>query len=387
MIFFTPRFSFRYRHHSPRACNAPLKAYYPISGVREEGRPLHGNFPITGEHVNCRCYLDSCLTGSLRVLAEKKTARLCVKKTKKTVCGVKILKNQKESEREREKGENMHALVNAFMRCLSFLLPPSWLCVSFCLWVGKECEDTLPPRPNPRARFKSRKPLTYEEVAAAAAEAQGGSSPSVSSGPGCVSPAATSPAAPQGPPSGRIWIGGLWRAVERVFGAPWVLLRHHWCPEKRRAALRTPYPVCAFEPSEIKSFQGGAAAAATTSAEAGKKGAGGRTLTHPSNMSGSVGIPEPNPALCAPDASAELGVDEVITVDQHTQEMGTVTITVAIQAAEDEEPEEVSSNHIDFLGGSCSEDELGRHDKSRFESVCHFVAGDAGGDSSRVCEV
>uniref|UniRef100_A0AAZ3R768 La-related protein 6 n=1 Tax=Oncorhynchus tshawytscha TaxID=74940 RepID=A0AAZ3R768_ONCTS len=46
--------------------------------------------------------------------------------------------------------------------------------------------------------------------------------------------------------------------------------------------------------------------------------------------------------------------------------MGTqVTITVAIQAADDEEPEEeVSSNNLDFLGGSCSEDEFGRHDKS-----------------------
>lgn len=271
----------------------------------------------------------------------------------------------------------MHALVNAFMRCLSFLLPPSWLCVSFCLWAGNECEETLQPRPNPRARFKSRKPLTYEEVAAAltaaAVEAQGGSSPSVSPAPGCVSPAATSPAAPQGPPSGRIWIGGLWRAVERVFGAPWVLLRHHWCPKKqRRTALRAPYPVCAFESSKIKSFQGGAApasasaaAAATGTAEG--KGAGGSTLTRSRNMSGSVGSPDPSPAECVLDASAEHGIDEVITVDQHTQEMGTVTITVAIQAAEDEEPEEVTSNILDFLGGSCSEDELGRHDKSRFD--------------------
>lgn len=261
----------------------------------------------------------------------------------------------------------MHALVNAFMRCLSFLLPPSWLCVSFCLWVGNEYEETL-PRPNPRARFKSRKPLTYEEVAAVAAlEAQGGSSPSVSPGPGCVSLAATSPAPPHGPPSGRIWIGGLWRAVERIFGAPWVLLRHHWCPKKRRAALRTPYPVCSCELSKIKSFQGGAAA--TT--EAGK-GAGGGTLACSRNMSGSVGIPNPNPAECASNASAEQGIDEVITVDQHTQEMGTVTITVAIQAAEDEEPEEVSSNNLDFLGGSCSEDEIGRHDKSRFDLPLHL---------------
>lgn len=261
----------------------------------------------------------------------------------------------------------MHALVNAFMRCVSLLLPPSWLCVSSCLWVGSECEETL-PRPNPRARFKSRKPLTYEEVAAVAAavEAQGGSSPSVLPGPGCVSLAATSPAAPQGPPSGRIWIGGLWRAVEGVFGAPWVLLRHRWCPKKRRAALRAPYPACAFESSKIKSFQGGAAAAAPAE---GGKGAGGSTPSYSRNMSGSAGIPDSNPAECASDASAEQGIDEVITVDQHTHEMGTVTITVAIQAAEDEEPEEVSSNNIDFLGGSCSEDEIGRHDKSRFDSL------------------
>ncbi|XP_035484955.2 la-related protein 6a [Scophthalmus maximus] len=262
----------------------------------------------------------------------------------------------------------MHALVNAFMRCLGFLLPPSRLCVSFCLWVGNECEDAL-PRPNPRARFKSRKPLTYEEVAAAgaaagaaaaaaAAEAQGGSRPSVSPGPGCVSPAATSPAAPQGPPPGRIWIGGLWRAVERVFGAPWVLLHHYCCPEKRRAALRAPCPARAFEPSGVTSCQGGAAAAAAEEEE------GGRTSAYSRTMSGSAGIPSPSAAACVADACAEQGFDEVITVDQHTQEMGTVTITVAIQAAEDEEPEEVSSSIIDFLGGSCSEDELGRYDKS-----------------------
>ncbi|XP_076012440.1 la-related protein 6a [Genypterus blacodes] len=263
----------------------------------------------------------------------------------------------------------MHALVNAFMRCMCFLLPPSWLCVSFCLWAGKECEETL-SRPNPRARFKRTKPLTYEEVVAAAAqaeedEAHGGSSPSVSPGPGCVSLAATSPVVPQGPPPGLIWIRGLWRAVERVFGNPWILLRHrHWCPKRRRAGLRAPCLVCAFVSSEIQSFRGGAVAATTTED---RKATGGSTLTYPCNMSGSLGIPESEPAAaaeCASDASAEQGIDEVITVDQHTQEMGTVTITVAIQAADDEEPEEVPSNNIDFLGGSCSEDEIGRHDKS-----------------------
>lgn len=93
-------------------------------------------------------------------------------------------------------------------------------------------------------------------------------------------------------------------------------------------------------------------------------------MTYPRNMSGSMGIPNPNPAECASDASAEQGIDEVITVDQRTQEMGTVTITVAIQAAEDEDPLEFSSNNIDFICGSCSEDELGRHDKSRFDYCC-----------------
>ncbi|CAB1428934.1 unnamed protein product [Pleuronectes platessa] len=275
----------------------------------------------------------------------------------------------------------MHALVNAFMRCLAFLLPPSRLCVGSCLWAGNECEDTLLPRPNPRARLKSRKPLTFEEVAAVAAAAavveeeeeeeeeeeaqRGGSSPSFSPGPGCVSPAATSPAVPQGPPPGRIWIGGLWLAVERVFGTPWVLLRHYWCPEKkRRPALRTAHPARAFDSSPSRSVQAGAAAAAAApTAEGGEWGAGGCSPAHSGTMSGSVDVPGANPAACASDASEERGFDEVITVDQHTQEMGTVTITVAIQAAEDEEPE-VSSSILDFLGGSCSEDEIGRNDKS-----------------------
>uniref|UniRef100_A0A3P8VYJ1 La ribonucleoprotein 6, translational regulator a n=1 Tax=Cynoglossus semilaevis TaxID=244447 RepID=A0A3P8VYJ1_CYNSE len=208
--------------------------------------------------------------------------------------------------------------------------------------------------------------LTYEEVAAAAAaaaEAQGGSSPPFSPGPGCVSLAAKSPAAPLGPPPGRIWIRGLWRAVERVFGAPWVLLRHRWCPKQCRAALRTPYPACAFEANQIQIFQGGAAAAVAAAAEE-ERGPDNSTFTYSGTMSGSVGIPCPNPACASDVASADGGMDEVITVDQHSQEMGTVTITVAIQAAEDEEPEELSSSFIDYLGGSCSEDEIGRYDKS-----------------------
>lgn len=239
---------------------------------------------------------------------------------------------------------NMQALVNAFLRCFSFLLPCSWLCVS-CWRVGDACAQT-----NPRARFKRTEPLTYEEVAAAASlEARGGSRPPLSA-PGCASLAALSPAPPLGPASAVIWIGGFWPAVERVFGALWVLLRHRWCPRKRRAALRSADRACGCELSQISSFpqqRGAAAEAETAAASAG-------------NMGDSAGVPGPNP-----------DVDEVITVDQHTQEMAKVTITVAIQAAEDEEPEDVSVNNVDFLGGSCSEDELGRHDKSRWEFTPH----------------
>lgn len=241
---------------------------------------------------------------------------------------------------------NMQALVNAFLRCFSFLLPCSWLCVS-CWRVGDACSQT-----NPRARFKRAEPLTYEEVAAAASlEARGGSR-LLLSGPGCVSLAAPSPAPPLGPASAVIWIGGFWPAAVRVFGALWVLLRHRWCPRKRRAALRSADRACGCELSQISSFQRGAGAE-TAAASAG-------------NMSDSAGVPSPNLA-----ASPERDMDEVITVDQHKQEMGKVTITVAIQAAEDEEPEDVSVNNVDFLGGSCSEDELGRHDKSRWEFTIH----------------
>ncbi|XP_072320567.1 la-related protein 6a [Eucyclogobius newberryi] len=234
----------------------------------------------------------------------------------------------------------MHALVTAFLRCLSFLLPPSWLCVSSRSWAGSACEET-----NREARFKSRKPLTHEEVSAAeaavAVEAHGGSSPP---GQGCVSQAATSPAVPPGPASGRLWIRGLWRAVERVFRAPWIFLRHRWCQKQHRA----PCPV-----GETRGSEGPAPAAPAAAAE------GTSAFPHSENMSGYLGIHKMKTSKCISD-----GVDEVITVDKLSQEMGTVTITVAIQAAEDEEPEELSCNNVDILGGSCSEDDMGRHDKS-----------------------
>ncbi|XP_067105748.1 la-related protein 6a [Osmerus mordax] len=239
----------------------------------------------------------------------------------------------------------MHALVNVFIRCLSFLFPPPWLQLGFCCWVGDECGEM--PWPNPRARFKSRKPLTYQEVTT-----QDGSIPSVSPAPDCVSLAAASPTTPQGSPWGRIW--ELWQAVERIIGAP-LTIHHRWCQKRR--GLCTAYSVAFNSSTKNQTFQ----ESSTVAGEA--NGADGNAFST-GKMSATMEFP--NPIESISDSSGGQEVDEVITVDQHLQEMGTqVTITVAIQAAEDEEPEEeVSSNNLDFLGGSCSEDEIGRHDKS-----------------------
>ncbi|XP_030232677.1 la-related protein 6a [Gadus morhua] len=245
----------------------------------------------------------------------------------------------------------MQALVNAFLRCLSLLLPPPWLGVSLCFWAANGREETQ--WPNPRARLKSRKPLTYEEVQ------RGASIPPITTlPPARVSPAASSPSAPHGSPRGHI--GGLWQAVERVLGAPFAF-HHRW--GRTRRDFCAPLPVAAFDPSESKSFQGSAVITETPT------GTADGYFTFSGTMSVATEFPHqyPTPTDRVSDAVVvdRGGIDEVITVDkQHLQEMGTVTITVAIQAADDEEPEEVTSNHLEFLGGSCSEDDLGRHDKS-----------------------
>ncbi|RXN16434.1 la-related 6-like protein [Labeo rohita] len=192
----------------------------------------------------------------------------------------------------------MSAVLNAFLRCVAFLLPPSWL--QFCWWVGEASW------PNPRARFKHTKPLTYEEVAA---QDEPKPVPSSSSDSGAPSPS----------PWRRFWT--LWSAVERVLSAPFDL-------HSRLGSLCSPYRAAVASPSSADAS--GAAEEEAFTAEI---------------MSSSTEQPQP---------------------DAEPREISApVTITVAIQAAEDEEPdEEPSSNTIELQTGSGSEDEIGRHDKS-----------------------
>ncbi|KAL1257266.1 hypothetical protein QQF64_012811 [Cirrhinus molitorella] len=190
----------------------------------------------------------------------------------------------------------MSAVLNAFLRCVAFLLPPSWL--QFCWWVGEASW------PNPRARFKRTKPLTYEEVAA-------------QDEPKPVPSSSSDSPAPSPSPWRRFWT--LWSAVERVLSAPFDL-------RTRLGSLCSPYRVAVGPPSSADAS--GAAEEEAFTAEI---------------MSSSTEQPDAEPReISAP-----------------------VTITVAIQAAEDEEPdEEPSSNTIELQTGSGSEDEIGRHDKS-----------------------
>lgn len=186
----------------------------------------------------------------------------------------------------------MSAVLNALLRCVAFLLPPSWL--QFCWWVGEASW------PNPRARFKRTKPLTYEEVAAQDE--------------------------PEPVPSDRsrwrrFWT--LWSAVERVLTAPFAL-------HKRLGSL---FPPC------------------------------GVALGSPSSEETTGAVEEDAFTAAIMSVTAE---QQAPTADAHLREMSApVTITVAIQAAEDEEPdEEPSANTIELNTGSGSDDDIERHDKS-----------------------
>lgn len=184
----------------------------------------------------------------------------------------------------------MSAALNAFLRCVAFLLPPSWL--QFCWWVGEASW------PNPRARFKHTKPLTYEEVAAQ------------------DEPSSSDRAAP--PPSPWSRIPTL---AERVLSALFDL-------HTRLGSLCSPRRVAAGSPSSAA-------------------------------------------------AEEEALTAEIMSTEEPREISAPVTITVAIQAAEDEEP---SSNTIELQTGSGSEDEVARHDKSRyrtqsfrFKSASHII--------------
>jgi len=184
----------------------------------------------------------------------------------------------------RKRSEDMSAVLNAFLRCVAFLLPPSWL--RFCWWVGEASW------PNPRARFKHTKPLTYEEVAAQDEPER----------------VASSSSSDRAAPPRRFLT--LRSAVERVVSAVCGL-------HTRLGSLCSPYRVAVSSPAK------------------------------------------------------DAFTPAIMSVDAHLREISApVTITVAIQAAEDEElqePEEedASCGNIELLTGSGSEDEL-RHDKSRY---------------------
>ncbi|KAJ8340643.1 hypothetical protein SKAU_G00352760 [Synaphobranchus kaupii] len=216
--------------------------------------------------------------------------------------------------------------------------------LAFCWWVGEECGKTL--WPNPRARFKGTKPLTDQEVRTQ-------DPPSTTPVRSCVSLAA-SLALPLGSPWGTIW--EPWQAVESNIWVPFAI-QQRWCQKRRlphysnpsfyKTSTRKGYAVAEKELGVIVSEEEGKSEGREAFVQ------GMSTTELPSSL-GSL-----------TDSAGLAGNGTVM--DRQVQEMGTqVTITVAIQAAEDDQdPSEVlSSNHLDFHGGSCSEDDVGRHDKS-----------------------
>lgn len=168
----------------------------------------------------------------------------------------------------------MSAVMNAFLRCVAFLLPPSWL--QLCWWVGEASW------PNPRARFKHTQPLAYEEVAAEDV-------------PSCSDRDAPSPSP--------------WRRIltlaERVLSA---LCGLH----ARLRSLCSPRRVAAGSPSSA--------------------------------------------------AAEEAFTAGIMSTEDPREISAPVTITVAIQAAEDEEPSSITT---ELQTGSGSDEELARHEKSR----------------------
>ncbi|KAK2847842.1 hypothetical protein Q7C36_009524 [Tachysurus vachellii] len=222
----------------------------------------------------------------------------------------------------------MQVLVNAFLRFLSFLLPPSWLQLAFRWWVGgDECGGS--PWPNRGAPFARRKPLiAHEEVDS---RPLGCVSLAVVPAPSAAT-AVTSPPPPPPPPAAAPLADGRgfpWRrireAADLVLAAPFVISERR-CREARSSLSPCDHP--------------GGGAIEDTEAPC-------RARWSATVMSAATELSNPVEVM-----GAAAGF-----TDQRLREMGTpVTITVAIQAAEDEEPDEEETIN--------SEDEIVRHEKS-----------------------
>ncbi|KAL4658770.1 la-related protein 6-like [Arapaima gigas] len=229
----------------------------------------------------------------------------------------------------------MHSLVKAFLRCLALLLPPLWPQFALCCPLGDECAKTR--RSNRKARYKPTNVFADEE-----APTRDVPSPSA------VSSAPCSCSAPRG--SLQFTLRGLWRAAERVFGFSF-----------RSAPSSSPTP-----------HQIGAGAVCCTNAAEQEEV---RELVL-GTMSAAMGVPGlQESSIDAPGWSA---LEKHRPEAQRQQDTATqVTITVAIQAAEDEEPPgDTSLEHLEMH--SCSEDEVGKLDKSS-------GAGTSGGELDEEC--
>ncbi|XP_034763091.2 la-related protein 6-like [Acipenser ruthenus] len=246
----------------------------------------------------------------------------------------------------------MHALVNAFLRCLSFLLPPPWFHVGIW-WVGDEHGKMT--WSNPRARFKRRKPLTDQEVTTEAVSSPSSSSSAAGRRVSLAAPLPAVSSLPRGSPLGRIW--ELWQALDCNFGASFFrrLLQNqsglpNACPALVCAASTRAEEGSSLPETELAGEE--EAKERTTREEAGVT----------DDMSAVTETPSPAASI---SQSAVLGVADAAIECQGHEMRSQVTIRVAIQEAEDEDlDEDFMSNHLDLRGGSCSEDDLGRHDKS-----------------------
>ncbi|XP_041082417.1 la-related protein 6-like [Polyodon spathula] len=210
---------------------------------------------------------------------------------------------------------------------------------------------------NPKARFKRRMPLSDQEVTAEAVSSPSSSSSAAGRHVSSAAPLPATSSLPPGTPLRRIW--ELWQALDCNFGASFVrrLLQN-------QSGLPSPCPalVCgpstrAEEGSSLSEIElpGEEEATERTTGEA----AG---ATSSDNMSAVTETPSPAAPI---SESAGLGFAEAAIECQLQEVRSQVTIRVAIQEAEDEYLDEDSmSNHLDLQGGSCSEDDLGKHDKS-----------------------